>query len=49
MNLSRMEAGAKSVTQSNDFVVHALRRDSEGMLHIQKLVLEVQMLLISID
>ena len=36
MNLSRMEAGAKSVTQSNDFVVHALRRDADGMLQYTK-------------
>ena len=36
MNLSRMEEGQKAVTQSNDFVVHALRRDADGMLRYTK-------------
>lgn len=34
MHLSRSTtAGEKTVTQSNDFIVHALRRDSTGMLY----------------
>ena len=36
MNLSRAESTQKSVEQSNDFIVHALRRDADGMLHYTK-------------
>jgi hypothetical protein len=36
MNLSRMESTQKTVEQSNDFIVHALRRDSDGMLRYTK-------------
>ena len=36
MNLSRMDNSTKSVAESNDFIVHALRRDEDGMLRYTK-------------
>jgi hypothetical protein len=36
MNLSRMDGTQKTVEQSNDFIVHALRRDADGMLRYTK-------------
>jgi hypothetical protein len=37
IHLSRvLNTGEKSVSQSNDFYVHALKRDSEGMLYYTK-------------
>lgn len=36
MNLSRIDSSPKSVENSNDFIVHALRRDVDGMLHYTK-------------
>ena len=36
MNLSRMDGSMKHVVQSNDFIVHALRRDADGMLRYTK-------------